>query len=127
MAAVRWGQGWEEGQGLGKNKQGISTHVRVVKKFDNTGERLPVLRLAPACGSHSLWELLEAAAGIKLVYGAGAAAELWSSPLSNISLTSSARAGIGIAEARKEASNWSVNTAVFDAILKNLNVVSARP
>ncbi|CAI5457417.1 unnamed protein product [Closterium sp. Yama58-4] len=58
--------GWEEGKGLGKNGQGIATHVRVTKKFDT--------------------------------------------------------AGVGIAEAKKESCNWSVNTAVFDDLLKRLNV-----
>ncbi|CAI5532362.1 unnamed protein product, partial [Closterium sp. Naga37s-1] len=58
--------GWEEGKGLGKNGQGIATHVRVTKKFDT--------------------------------------------------------AGVGIAEAKKETCNWSVNTAVFDDLLKRLNV-----
>ena len=32
--------------------------------------------------------------------------------------------GVGVAEAQKEANNtWTVNTHVFDTILKNLNVV----
>lgn len=61
-------QGWEEGSGLGRNQQGITTHVRVTKKFDTVG--------------------------------------------------------VGVAEAQKEAKNtWTVNTHVFDTILKNLNVV----
>eukprot|EP00897_Mesotaenium_endlicherianum_P010782 jgi/Mesen1/9732/ME000695S09048 len=32
--------GWEEGTGLGKNRQGIVTHVRVAKKADTSGELL---------------------------------------------------------------------------------------
>lgn len=30
-------QGWEEGDGLGKDKQGIKEHVKVKKKDDTTG------------------------------------------------------------------------------------------
>lgn len=30
-------QGWEEGEGLGKEKQGIKGHVRVKNKQDTTG------------------------------------------------------------------------------------------
>jgi hypothetical protein len=30
-------QGWEEGEGLGKDKQGIKGHVRVSNKQDTTG------------------------------------------------------------------------------------------
>lgn len=30
-------QGWEEGEGLGKDKQGIKGHVRVKNKQDTTG------------------------------------------------------------------------------------------
>ena len=30
-------QGWQEGEGLGKEKQGITKHVRVSKKSDNAG------------------------------------------------------------------------------------------
>ena len=30
-------QGWQEGEGLGKEKQGITQHVRVSKKTDNSG------------------------------------------------------------------------------------------
>jgi hypothetical protein len=29
--------GWQEGEGLGKTKQGIKTHIRVKKKFENWG------------------------------------------------------------------------------------------
>lgn len=58
--------GWEEGTGLGKNKQGITTHVRVSKKNDT--------------------------------------------------------AGVGINDAKKAGADWTVNTAVYDTILKNLNV-----
>lgn len=31
-------QGWEEGEGLGKDKQGIKGHVRVTNKQDNLGK-----------------------------------------------------------------------------------------
>ena len=31
-------QGWEEGRGLGKQQQGIATHVRVKVKADSEGE-----------------------------------------------------------------------------------------
>ena len=31
-------QGWEEGRGLGKQQQGIATHVRVRVKADSEGE-----------------------------------------------------------------------------------------
>ena len=31
------GWGWEKGQGLGKEKQGISAAIEVKKKDDNTG------------------------------------------------------------------------------------------
>ena len=55
---------------MGRNQQGITTHVRVIKKFDTVG--------------------------------------------------------VGVAEAQKEAKNtWTVNTHVFDTILKNLNVVGS--
>jgi len=30
-------KGWEEGEGLGKEKQGIKGHVRVTNKQDTTG------------------------------------------------------------------------------------------
>jgi Pin2-interacting protein X1 len=31
------GMGWEEGEGLGANKQGLKEHIRVKKKFENWG------------------------------------------------------------------------------------------
>eukprot|EP00850_Spirogloea_muscicola_P026643 SM008988S23667 [mRNA] locus=s8988:21:540:- [translate_table: standard] len=32
-------------------------------------------------------------------------------------------AGVGVAEAQRAASDWTVNTSVFDDILRNLNVL----
>ena len=40
-------QGWEEGEGLGKDKQGIKGHIRVKNKQDFTGEIL--LRFVNQC------------------------------------------------------------------------------
>ncbi|KAG0563031.1 hypothetical protein M758_9G189000 [Ceratodon purpureus] len=63
--------GWEEGSGLGKNKQGIKSHVRVRQRKDNSG--------------------------------------------------------VGTDEQKKAAANWTVNTHIFDNILKNLKVKAAEP
>jgi Pin2-interacting protein X1 len=61
-------QGWEEGKGLGKDKQGIKSHIRVRKPREE-------------------------------------------------------KSGVGVYEKEKAASDWTVNTHVFDNILKNLNLV----
>lgn len=37
VAYVMIGQGWEEGEGLGKEKQGIKGYVRVKNKQDTLG------------------------------------------------------------------------------------------
>ena len=29
--------GWKDGKGLGKNEQGITTHIKVKKKVENSG------------------------------------------------------------------------------------------
>jgi Pin2-interacting protein X1 len=63
--------GWEEGTGLGKNQQGIKSHVRVRQRKDNSG--------------------------------------------------------VGTDEQKKAAANWTVNTHIFDNILKNLKVKAAEP
>jgi len=66
------GQGWEEGQGLGKNKQGISTHVRVVK-FDSSGQGGPQsASSAQLAEDASSWEV---ARGRSTAVAARAAAE----------------------------------------------------
>eukprot|EP00244_Chara_vulgaris_P014162 TRINITY_DN869_c0_g1_i8.p1 TRINITY_DN869_c0_g1~~TRINITY_DN869_c0_g1_i8.p1 ORF type:complete len:750 (+),score=217.82 TRINITY_DN869_c0_g1_i8:369-2618(+) len=64
--------GWEEGEGLGANKQGIKSHVRATKKADVT-------------------------------------------------------AGVGLAEARKMASDWTQHTSVYDKLLKSLKSVYENP
>jgi Pin2-interacting protein X1 len=61
--------GWEEGMGLGKEKQGIKTHIRVRKNVEQSG--------------------------------------------------------VGLAEARKQAADWTINTSIYDRILANLKVKSA--
>lgn len=47
--------GWEEGEGLGKDKQGIKGHVRVQNKKDTIGISLPqsslLLLLLPSINS----------------------------------------------------------------------------
>uniref|UniRef100_A0A7I4D386 G-patch domain-containing protein n=1 Tax=Physcomitrium patens TaxID=3218 RepID=A0A7I4D386_PHYPA len=63
--------GWEEGRGLGKDQQGITSHIRVKTRKDN--------------------------------------------------------AGVGTDEQKKAAQNWTVNTHIFDNILKNLKVQGAQP
>jgi Pin2-interacting protein X1 len=63
--------GWEEGNGLGKDKQGMKSHIRVKQRKDNSG--------------------------------------------------------IGTDEQKKAAANWTVNTHIFDNILKNLKVKAAEP
>jgi hypothetical protein len=60
--------GWEEGKGLGKDKQGIKSHIRVRNPREE-------------------------------------------------------KSGVGVYEKEKAASDWTVNTHVFDNILKNLNLV----
>ena len=37
-------QGWKEGDGLGKDKQGIASHLRVKKNFENSGVGLSEAR-----------------------------------------------------------------------------------
>jgi hypothetical protein len=59
-------QGWAEGSGLGKDNQGMKSHIRVKNRTDNSG--------------------------------------------------------VGAAE-HQAVTRWTVNTHVFDNILKNLNVV----
>lgn len=61
--------GWEEGMGLGKEKQGIKTHIRVKKNLEQSG--------------------------------------------------------VGLAEAKKVAADWTINTSIYDRILANLKVKSA--
>ena len=43
-------QGWEEGTGLGKNKQGVAEHVKVTRKDDTKG-----IGYSAAVGAQSSW------------------------------------------------------------------------
>jgi hypothetical protein len=40
--------GWKEGQGLGKNEDGISDHIKAKKREENTGVRTPS-KTQPVC------------------------------------------------------------------------------
>lgn len=49
--------GWREGEGLGATKQGIKSHIKVKKKFENWGVGAVSEERGSESGWAQLWEL----------------------------------------------------------------------
>jgi Pin2-interacting protein X1 len=110
--------GWREGEGLGAAKQGIKTHIKVKKKFENWGvgavsNRLPArMWLVPCCLSCTLHLATLCVANLPSCPSAWIlnAPTAFYSPLPQV-------------EAAEHAQNWTNGMLDFHRVLSNLTEV----
>lgn len=133
-------QGWAEGSGLGKDNQGMKSHIRVKNRTDNSGTTdTPWLfqwictMINPDFAMRSSWiwgfffwstnsntvdsdinnSYIDMGRQQKKISSGSLRTEFWDFLCV---------AGVGAAE-HQAVTRWTVNTHVFDNILKNLKVV----